>query len=71
VGKNGGKKKFKMHFDGSISFSTLPDEEYVIRPAGEVSSNKVSIYSGTPNKKAKFSGSRILGKTSGWNDNPY
>lgn len=58
--------KFRMKND-VIVFSTKPDVEYTVMVDVERKSGR-TIYSGTPNKKVKSLGNRVLGKISGWND---
>ncbi|KAA5483591.1 hypothetical protein [Bacteroides caccae] len=54
-------------YNDVIVFSTKPDVEYTVMVDVERKSGR-TIYSGTPNKKVKSLGNRVLGKISGWND---
>lgn len=66
-GKN--EVKYKIEKDNVITFSTIPNTEYIIKLKSDKGVNIPTVYSGSPNKKAKHWGKRTLGKDSGWNDN--
>lgn len=62
------KVKFKIEKDNVITFTTIPDTEYIIKLNSDKMVKVPTIYSGAPNNKVKRWGKRTLGKDSGWND---
>lgn len=59
--------KCKLTVDDVIVFATKPDTEYTITIVDGTDSER-TFYTGTPNKRVKRLGDRVLGKISGWND---
>lgn len=68
AGESKQKITYQIKPDGSISFPTKANEEYIIQPDNKNVLDKPFVYSANANQGVKYSGTRMLGKPSGWND---